>query len=88
MISENAPFTKGEITSFLEAQGVENRPIVAGNLARQPVAELFPAVFDRTYFGADAVHKNGFYLGLNPFVTDEMMERLIQLIDRFVRERE
>src|ERR1035441_9686224 len=87
MISENAPFTKGEITSFLEALGVENRPIVAGNLARQPVAELFPAVFDRTYFGADAVHKNGFYLGLNPFVTDEMMERLIQLIDRFVRER-
>ena len=52
---------------FLEEQGVETRPIVAGNLMKQPVCQLYPELQEDQLPGAEAVHKRGFYLGVHPF---------------------
>jgi len=49
----------------LDAQGVENRPIVSGNFARQPVLRLFGVDADPMSFpGAEEVHHRGFLIGL------------------------
>ena len=37
----NKFFTRDEICSFLNSNGIETRPIIAGNLARQPANSLF-----------------------------------------------
>jgi CDP-6-deoxy-D-xylo-4-hexulose-3-dehydrase len=85
MVEESAPFTRDEITAWLEEQGVETRPIIAGNLQRQPVAKLFDCFTDEPFPGADRVHDRGFYVGLSPMTSDETMERLIGKIDEFLR---
>lgn len=64
--------------AHLETNGVETRPILGGNLARQPVAH-------RGYFGwgalpgADIIHDQGLYVGLHPD-PDADMGRLAEII--------
>lgn len=83
MLSKQAPFKRAELTAFLENHGVETRPVVAGNLARQPVGKLFPAFGERSYAGADEVHERGFYIGLSPLQTDDNVGRLIETFEQF-----
>ena len=51
---------RDRLAKLLESAGVETRPILAGNLTRQP------AVNEPGYFpGADRVHDQGLYIGLH-----------------------
>lgn len=50
----------------LSARGVENRPVVSGNFARQPGLALFDSEVDwRALTGAERVHQRGFFIGLH-----------------------
>jgi CDP-6-deoxy-D-xylo-4-hexulose-3-dehydrase len=84
MVEEGAPFSRKEITAYLENSGVETRPIVAGNLAKQPVARRFPEFLARSFHGATQVHEKGFYIGLSPVQTEASMDRLIEVFDSFL----
>ena len=70
--------------NHLEKEGVETRPIVAGNMARHPVARLFPAFSESEFPGADRLHQRGFYLGLSPLFADSDLDRLVGCIDAFL----
>jgi CDP-6-deoxy-D-xylo-4-hexulose-3-dehydrase len=66
IVNKQAPFSKKDINDFLEMNGVETRPVVAGNLARQPGVALFSEISFDALGGADFIHKQGFYLGIHP----------------------
>lgn len=83
-VAEGAPFSRADLVNYLENQGVETRPIVAGNLARHPAARLFPAFSESAFPGADVLHQRGFYLGLSPLFTDSDLDRLMGCIDAFL----
>jgi CDP-6-deoxy-D-xylo-4-hexulose-3-dehydrase len=87
MVTPGAPFSRRDITAHLEAAGVETRPIVTGNVARQPAASLFPSLGAGPLPGADAVHARGFYIGLSPLSPDSAVDRLIETLEDFVRGR-
>lgn len=84
MVRKDAPFSRTEITSYLESAGVETRPIVAGNLARHAVADRFPEFRTRDFKGADEIHQRGFYIGISPIQTDAAMDRLIHAFNEFL----
>jgi len=85
LVDSGAPFCRNDLTAFLEEAGVETRPIVAGNIARQPVARMFPALREGRLPGADIVHAQGFYLGLSPLTSDADMDRLVDLLADFIK---
>ena len=85
ILKPDAPFTCRDITSYLETQGIETRPIVTGNIARHPVAKLFPEFNTRVFQGADIIHENGFYLGLSPLFSEEMINDLIDIVQTFLK---
>jgi len=63
LINEAAPFTRRDVVKLLQENGVECRPIVAGNFAKNPVVKLFNhEVFDRLN-NAEYVDKNGLFVG-------------------------
>jgi CDP-6-deoxy-D-xylo-4-hexulose-3-dehydrase len=70
--------TKAAFQKTIGEAGIESRPIIGGNLMRQPFLrqhyrpEEFP--------NADFLHENAFYIGNNQFVTDERMEVLDDLM--------
>jgi len=50
----------------LSTQGVENRPIVSGNFARQPALKLYGVECNPLDFpGAEVINNSGFFIGLH-----------------------
>jgi len=69
-----------ELRKSLEKEGVETRPIIAGNLYRHPFMER---VNQKRYDNnAELVHKNGFYIGNNHSVQVEDVVWLTDLLNR------
>jgi len=86
ILSPECPFKKEEFLAYLEEQGVETRPVVTGNLTRQPVVNrLFPELKDNNLPGSDAIHDRGFYLGVHPFKASKKLDRLAEIFDQFIR---
>jgi len=85
MVESSAPFSRNDLTAYLEKSGVETRPMVTGNIAHHPVAKLFPEFSERNFPGADEVHGRGFYIGLSPMQTDEAVTRLIDIFNNFLK---
>jgi CDP-6-deoxy-D-xylo-4-hexulose-3-dehydrase len=63
-VAPDANFTKRQLCAYLESRGVETRPLIAGNIARQPAFEDEKRVLAGHLPGADAVHDRAFYIGL------------------------
>ena len=65
---------KEEIKEKLETRSIETRPIVGGNLLRQPVFKKYANYKD--FPNAEILHNNGFYIGNNQFVTREDINKI------------
>jgi CDP-6-deoxy-D-xylo-4-hexulose-3-dehydrase len=63
--------------------GIENRPVVAGNLLRQPFMESMQYSTAGTPV-ADHVHKHGLYVGNGHHVDQDMIEQLVTAIEKEV----
>jgi CDP-6-deoxy-D-xylo-4-hexulose-3-dehydrase len=83
LVGSTAPFSRTQLLAHLEENGVETRPMVAGNLARQPVSQVFPEFLNRSFPGADQIHDRGFYIGLSPVYTEGMIDKLVNLFEAF-----
>lgn len=57
--------SRDSLAAHLEENGIETRPILAGNLARQPAIRKHK-VRHSLLTGADRVHDRGLYIGLHP----------------------
>jgi CDP-4-dehydro-6-deoxyglucose reductase, E1 len=76
LVAADAPFRRAEVTRLLEQQGVETRPIIAGNLARHPASARFDlrAVDDMST--CDELLERGFMIGCHPAATPSALETL------------
>ena len=75
-----------EFLSYLTQNGVENRPIVTGNFARQPVCKKFieDSIDPTTFIGAEILHKQSFFIGLPcEEMTNDRVNNLINIIFDF-----
>lgn len=61
--------------------GIESRPLVAGNLLRQPFLRKF--YVPKKYINADLLHTNAFYIGNNQFVDSARLKVLGDIMDGF-----
>lgn len=64
---------------LFEKNKVEIRPIISGNMQKQP---FFKKHIDATFScpNADFIHENGFYCGNNPELTEDELNRIINII--------
>ncbi len=74
---------KEDLQKYLTIKGIESRPIIAGNLLKQPFLEFF-SVPDK-FTNADFIHTNGFYIGNNQFVDKKRLDYLKTALDDFFR---
>jgi CDP-6-deoxy-D-xylo-4-hexulose-3-dehydrase len=62
--------------------GIEYRPVVAGNLLAQPFLKDYKIDTDKDDTNANLVHTQGVYVGNNHFVNDTDMEFLEQVVEK------
>ena len=74
-----------EYLAYLSANGVENRPVISGNFARQPVLKLYGINIDpHDLPGSEAIHKQGFFIGShNQPIAPEALTYLVDLLLSF-----
>ena len=65
----------------IERSGIESRPLISGNLLRQPF--LVSHLDVNSVPNAEFIHENAFYIGNNQFVDNERLDTLFELMERF-----
>ncbi len=74
---------KSKFQSMIREAGIESRPIISGNLLRQPFLSKFYNPAD--YPNADFLHTNAFYIGNNQFVDQSRLDILSSLMRDFFK---
>lgn len=72
---------KEKLQTVLRGAGIESRPLVSGNLLRQPYLASYGKAAD--FKNAETLHVNAFYIGDNQFVNDERLTALKRITDDF-----
>jgi len=70
------------LKSKFDENGIEHRPIIGGNLLKQPFLNGYKIETQKEELNVNLVHYNGIYLGNNHFVGDKE----IKLLDRILKE--
>lgn len=73
-----------DFAAGLEAAGIETRPVVTGNLARQPVLQHMPHRIAGKLANADFVHDRGLMIGIHPSTTDAQVAHVIATVHKLV----
>lgn len=68
--------------NYLTQHGVENRPIVTGNMIRQPVIkDLYPELNPQDFPGAEECHTRGLFIGLScALMSDDLIQELVEIL--------
>lgn len=87
-VKEDAGFTRNELTGYLESKKIQTRNLFAGNLIKHPAfdemrksGEGYRVVGELKM--TDFIMNNGFWIGVYPGMTDEMLQWMITCIREF-----
>ena len=69
---------KARFQAAVAAAGIESRPLISGNLLRQPFLRQYYVAAE--FRNADFLHSNAFYIGNNQFVSSERLAVLERLM--------
>ena len=86
-VRKGANFTKGDIVSCLESKGIQTRVLFGGNIVRQPAYIGMEQERIGKLENADFVMNNTFWIGVHPGLTQQMLEYVVDVFDKFGKER-
>lgn len=79
--------TRNKVLKKLPSKGVEARPIIAGNLLKQPVFKNMSLKSDKTPM-ADLIDECGIYIPNNQFINEEKIDYMLNSIKEILNEDE
>ena len=89
VVKENAPFTRNELTEYLEKNRIGTRNVFAGNLLHHPgyikIRDKFKIVGKMD--GSDIIMNNAFWLGVWPGLDKERMAYIKETISKFIENK-
>lgn len=90
-VRENAPFSRDELSVFLENNNVQTRNLFAGNIIRHPCFdELRSSQKGYRIVGkltnTDKVMTNSFWIGVYPGMTEVKLSYMIKTIKKFINQ--
>ena len=82
-VREDAPFTRDELTRYLDSKKIGTRLLFAGNLLRQPAYEGIECRVVGGMANTDFVVSQVFWLGVFPGLTEPMLDYVADTIKAF-----
>jgi len=76
---------RNKLAQYLDQHGVGNRPIMGGNLTRQPAYKDVDYEVIGSLAGADEIHERGLWVGVFPGITREMLDYTIEVMKGFYK---
>lgn len=84
ILKDNTPFSVKDITSYMQQNHIETRPIIAGNMARHPAFNMYEHRIAGDLSAADTVMKKGFAFACHHAVDANAREYVVSTIDNFI----
>ena len=85
VINQTAPFSVDEFREHLERNGVETRPIIAGNMALQPAIKMYPHRIHGDLKNCTHVMNNGLAVASHQSLDSHSLEYIVSTIDSFMK---
>ncbi len=85
LVENGAPFTRKQFVDYLEAAGIETRPVIAGNLAEHPAMKMIRHKVKGKLPNARHIMRNGMYMGCHNGIGPEARAYVMDTVDDFVR---
>ena len=83
-LKDNAPVTRLDLLTYLDENKVGTRLLFAGNLTRQPYMQHQQYRVSGDLKNTDIVMNNTFWIGVQPALTDEMLEYSVTKIENYL----
>jgi CDP-6-deoxy-D-xylo-4-hexulose-3-dehydrase len=85
MVNEKAPFSRYEITKYLEDKGIQTRLIFAGEITKQPAYKSIKFKSSGPLENSKKVMKNSFFIGIHPGLDESQLKYIVEAFDSFFR---
>ena len=83
-VAPEAPFTREQLVNHLESKLIETRPVMAGNMAEQPVMKHVPHRISGTLENSRMIMRNSFFFGNHNGIGEEEREFIAESIIDFL----
>ncbi len=70
-----------KLKEMFDSNGIEHRPIISGNLLKQPFLSGYEICTDKQILNVEIIHDNGIYLGNNQFIGDKEIKLLSSIFE-------
>ena len=77
--------TREAFQAHLEKNGIETRPVICGNLARQPAFKMIPHRIAGALSGADHIMDCGLFWGSHPLMSEQEVDYVIQVVNGYFK---
>lgn len=84
IVKEGAPFKRKDIVGFLENAGIETRPVLAGNILKQPAYRDIDYKITGELTNTEKILHNGFIVGVHPTLGDEEIDHMNATFQSFL----
>lgn len=85
VIRPESKVSRTPLIKYLSETGVECRPIVTGNFAKNEVLKWFDYEISGTLANADRVDQHGFFVGNHQILMTQQIQQLKKLIDEYLK---
>lgn len=75
---------RSKFVKYLSAQGIDSRPIVAGNFTRNPVIKHLDYEIVEVLSNSDTLHDSGFFIGNHHYSLEEEIDHFLKTTMKFV----
>lgn len=79
LVKETAPYSRNQIVQHLMKNGVECRPIVAGNFTKNEVIKFFDHRISGDLKNANFIDSNGFFIGNHHYPTADSLGKIHEM---------
>lgn len=83
-IRDDAPFTRGEITTYLEERMIQTRPLFAGNITKQAAYRNVNYRVAGDLPNSDRILHNTFFVGIYPGLGDREIDYIAENLSDFL----
>lgn len=85
LVKKTAPFTRNELTTYLEAHKIGTRNVFAGNLLRHPAYASIKCRVIQPLKNADYIMEAAFWIGVYPGIGKRQRKYVISTIESFLK---
>ncbi|MEM7071048.1 MAG: aminotransferase class V-fold PLP-dependent enzyme [Pseudomonadota bacterium] len=85
-LRQNAPFTRDQLSQALNDAAVETRPVICGNIARQPAMKHIAHKVSGALTSSNDVMQNALSVGIHQHVDQHACDYMIEVITDFIKQ--